>query len=58
MVMRVTSEAVLMLGSMGYTGQTVADKLMRDARHVSIVEGPDPIHKEIVFANILRRGGY
>ena len=58
MVMRVTSEAVLMLGSVGYTGQTVADKLMRDARHVSIVEGPDPIHKEIVFANILRRGAY
>ena len=58
MVMRVTSEAVLMLGSIGYTGQTVADKLMRDARHVSIVEGPDPIHKEIVFANMLRRGTY
>ena len=58
MVMHVTSEAVLMLGSAGYTGQTVAEKLMRDARHVSIVEGPDPIHKEIVFANILRRGAY
>ena len=57
-VMRITSEAVLMLGSIGYTGQTVVDKLMRDARHVSIVEGPDPIHKEIVFANILRRGTY
>ncbi len=58
MVMRITSEAVLMLGSVGYTAQTVADKLMRDARHVSIVEGPDPIHKEIVFANLLRRGAY
>ncbi len=58
MVMRVTSDAVLMLGSIGYTGQTVADKLMRDARHVSIVEGPDPIHKEIVFAQMLRRGAY
>jgi alkylation response protein AidB-like acyl-CoA dehydrogenase len=56
MAMRVTSDAVLMLGSVGYTGQTVVDKLMRDARHVSIVEGPDPIHKEIVFANMLRRG--
>jgi butyryl-CoA dehydrogenase len=58
MVMRVTSEAVLMLGSVGYTGQTVADKLMRDARHISIVEGPDPIHKEMVFAQMLRRGAY
>jgi alkylation response protein AidB-like acyl-CoA dehydrogenase len=58
MVMRVTAEAVLMLGSIGYTGQTVADKLMTDARHVAIVEGPEPIHKEIVFAHMLRRGGY
>jgi alkylation response protein AidB-like acyl-CoA dehydrogenase len=58
MVMRVTSEVVLMLGSIGYTGQTIADKLMRDARHVSIVEGPDPIHKEMVFAQLLRRGAY
>ena len=58
MVMRVTAEAVLMLGSVGYTAQTVADKLMGDARHVAIVEGPEPIHKEIIFANILRRGAY
>ena len=58
MVMRVTAEAVLMLGSMGYTGQTVVDKLMVDARHVAIVEGPEPIHKEIMFATMLRRGGY
>ena len=58
MVMRVTAEAVLMLGSAGYTAQTVADKLMVDARHVAIVEGPEPIHKEIVFATMLRRGGY
>lgn len=58
MAMRVTSDALAMLGSIGYTGQTVVDKLMRDARHVSIVEGSDPIHKEIVFANLLRRGAY
>jgi alkylation response protein AidB-like acyl-CoA dehydrogenase len=58
MVMRVTAQAVLMLGSVGYTGQTVADKLMVDARHVAIVEGPEPIHKEIIFATMLRRGAY
>ena len=58
MAMRVTSDAVVMLGSIGYTSQTIVDKLMRDARHVSIVEGADPIHKEIVFANMLRRGAY
>jgi len=58
MVMRVTAQAVLMLGSIGYTGQTVVDKLMVDARHVGIVEGPEPIHKEIIFATMLRRGAY
>jgi hypothetical protein len=25
---------------------------------VAIVEGPEPIHKEIFFSNILRRGAY
>jgi alkylation response protein AidB-like acyl-CoA dehydrogenase len=56
MVMRVTEAASAMLGSIGYTGQTVAEKLLRDARHVAIVEGPEPIHREIVFMEMLRRG--
>lgn len=58
MVMRVTEAAVLMLGSVGYTGQSLVEKLLRDARHVGIVEGPEPIHREIVFAELLRRGAY
>lgn len=58
MVMRVTTNAAAMLGSVGYTRQTPVEKLMRDARHVAIVEGSDPIHKEIVFAHVLRHGGY
>jgi butyryl-CoA dehydrogenase len=58
MVMRVTSEASAMLGSIGYTMQTPVEKLMRDARHVAIVEGSEPIHKELVFAHVLRHGGY
>jgi alkylation response protein AidB-like acyl-CoA dehydrogenase len=58
MVMRVTAEAVAMLGSVGYTGQSIVGKLLRDARHVAIVEGPEPIHKEIIFAHLLRHGGY
>jgi butyryl-CoA dehydrogenase len=56
MVMRVTEAACTMLGSIGYTGQTMAEKLMRDARHVAIVEGPEPVHREIVYGEILRRG--
>jgi alkylation response protein AidB-like acyl-CoA dehydrogenase len=58
MVMRLTSAAVLMLGSIGYTGQSLVEKLFRDARHVGIVEGPEPIHREIIFAETLRRGAY
>jgi alkylation response protein AidB-like acyl-CoA dehydrogenase len=56
MVMRVTEAACAMLGSIGYTGQTIAEKLMRDARHVAIVEGPEPVHREIVYGEMLRRG--
>jgi alkylation response protein AidB-like acyl-CoA dehydrogenase len=58
MVMRVTTEASAMLGSIGYTLQTPVEKLMRDARHVAIVEGSAPIHKELIFAHVLRHGGY
>ena len=58
MVMRVTQAASLMLGAVGYTGQSVTEKLFRDARHTAIVEGTEPTHKEIVFASLLRRGGY
>lgn len=58
MVMRVTEAASLMLGSIGYTGQSRIEKLFRDARHVAIVEGPEPVHREIIFAELLRHGGY
>lgn len=58
MVMRITTAASAMLGSVGYTAQTPVEKLVRDARHVAIVEGPEPVHKEIIFAHLLRRGGY
>jgi alkylation response protein AidB-like acyl-CoA dehydrogenase len=58
MVMHVTSAAAAMLGSIGYTGQTQVEKLVRDARHVAIVEGPEPTHKEIIFGHMLRHGGY
>lgn len=56
MVMRVTERASEMLGSIGFTGQSLVEKLFRDARHVAIVEGPEPIHREIIFAEMLRRG--
>jgi alkylation response protein AidB-like acyl-CoA dehydrogenase len=58
MVMNVAGAASAMLGSIGYTGQSPIEKLLRDARHVAIVEGPEPTHKELIFAHLLRHGGY
>jgi len=58
MVMRVAEAASVMLGSVGYTDQSPIEKLLRDARHTAIVEGTEPIHKELIFASMLRRGGY
>jgi alkylation response protein AidB-like acyl-CoA dehydrogenase len=58
MVMAVTTAASGMLGSIGYTGQSRIEKLFRDGRHVAIVEGPEPTHKELIFAHMLRHGAY
>ncbi|MEO6349556.1 MAG: acyl-CoA dehydrogenase family protein [Candidatus Limnocylindrales bacterium] len=58
LVMNITAAASAMLGSIGYTGQSPIEKLMRDGRHVAIVEGPEPTHKELIFAHLLRHGGY
>ena len=58
MVSAVTTAASAMLGSIGYTGQSQIEKLLRDGRHVAIVEGPEPTHKELIFANMLRHGAY
>ena len=57
MAMRITSAAVLMLGAQAYAGRNVVERLFRDARHVAIVEGSEPIHKELIFASVLRHGG-
>jgi alkylation response protein AidB-like acyl-CoA dehydrogenase len=57
-VMRVTEAASVMLGGIGYTQESVVEKLFRDARHVAIVEGTDPTHKELIFADLIRKGGY
>lgn len=58
MVMRVTGAASMMMGSLGYTRAAIVEKLLRDARHVAIVEGPEPVQKEMIFAEMLRRGVY
>jgi alkylation response protein AidB-like acyl-CoA dehydrogenase len=54
--MLVTLGASMMLGSVGYTDEAAVEKLLRDARHVGIVEGPDPVQQELVYADLLRHG--
>lgn len=54
--MSVTVDAALMMGSSGYTRAQPVEKLLRDARYVGIVEGPDPVQKELIFADMLRKG--
>jgi alkylation response protein AidB-like acyl-CoA dehydrogenase len=38
-----------MFGGLGYTRESVIDKLVRDVRHVSIIEGGDDVLRELVF---------
>ncbi|TCO45909.1 acyl-CoA dehydrogenase family protein [Actinocrispum wychmicini] len=38
-----------MLGGLGYTDETVAGKLLRDARYISLVEGGDDVLKDLLY---------
>jgi alkylation response protein AidB-like acyl-CoA dehydrogenase len=38
-----------MFGGLGYTRESVIDKLVRDVRHVSIIEGGDDVLRDLVF---------
>ena len=55
---RVSHEAALMLAGTHSTAAAVVEKFRREAPAISIIEGPEPIQKEIIFAEMLRRGSY
>jgi alkylation response protein AidB-like acyl-CoA dehydrogenase len=42
-----------MFGGLGYTREMVIDKLVRDLRHVSIVEGGDDVLRELVYSRFV-----
>jgi alkylation response protein AidB-like acyl-CoA dehydrogenase len=46
---KLASVASEMFGGLGYTREMVIDKLMRDVRHVSIIEGGDDVLRDLVF---------
>ena len=54
--MRVATEAVQLLGASGYSRETGAERLMRDAKGAQIYEGTNQIHRLIVAEELLKRG--
>ena len=46
---QIASVASEMFGGVGYTESSIAGKLMRDMRYVSIVEGGDDVLRDLVF---------
>jgi alkylation response protein AidB-like acyl-CoA dehydrogenase len=47
---QIVSTASEMFGGLGYTRETLVQKLLRDVRYVSIVEGGDDVLRELLFA--------
>jgi alkylation response protein AidB-like acyl-CoA dehydrogenase len=47
---QIVSAASEMFGGLGYTRELLVQKLLRDARYVSIVEGGDDVLRELLFA--------
>jgi alkylation response protein AidB-like acyl-CoA dehydrogenase len=46
-----------MFGGLGYTREMSIDKLLRDVRHVSIIEGGDDVLRDLVFNRYVVPGG-
>jgi alkylation response protein AidB-like acyl-CoA dehydrogenase len=47
---QIVSAASEMFGGLGYTRELLVQKLLRDIRYVSIVEGGDDVLRELLFA--------
>lgn len=54
MAMRITTEAVQMLGGYGYSREYPVEKFMRDAKITQIYEGTNEIQRIVIANNILR----
>lgn len=52
--MKVTTDAVQILGGYGYMKEYPVEKMMRDAKILQIYEGTNQIQRSIVAANILK----
>lgn len=52
--MRVTTDAVQVLGGYGYTKEYSVEKYMRDAKIMQIYEGTNQIQRVVIANNILK----
>jgi alkylation response protein AidB-like acyl-CoA dehydrogenase len=54
MLMRVTTDAVQVVGGFGYTRACPLERLMRDAKGFQILEGTNQIHRMLIARELLR----
>ena len=47
---QIAAAASEMFGGLGYTGEAVIGKLLRDMRYVSIVEGGDDVLRDLMYS--------
>ena len=57
MVMRVTTDAVQIMGGYGYMKDHPVERMMRDAKVTQIYEGTNQIQR-VVIARWLKKSGY
>lgn len=56
MAMKVTNEAVRILGDVGYTHDYPVEKMLRDAKITEIYKGTSEIQKNTIASGLIRRG--
>jgi len=52
--MRVTTDAVQVLGGYGYMKEYPVEKMMRDAKITQIYEGTNQIQREVIALNLIK----
>ena len=55
LAMRITTDAVQLLGGYGYCKDYRVERLMRDAKITQIWEGTNQIHRQLIGRSFLQR---
>jgi alkylation response protein AidB-like acyl-CoA dehydrogenase len=55
--MKVTTDAVQVLGGYGYMREYPVERMMRDAKITQIYEGTNQIQRVVIARNLLKRYG-